>query len=125
MVQKNYPKKKPKPNFKGKKPVQTETPEVLRVRLPRGNESIGIVEARLGQGRLRVSCFDGKARVSRIPGRLKRKLWVREGDIVLVQPWEFGGDEKGDVIYKYRPAQIQWLKARGHIKEVTVDLEDF
>jgi len=125
MVQKNFPKKKPKPKFKGKRPAPTDAPIIMRVRLPRGNESIGLVENRLGQGRLRVSCFDGKARVCRIPGRLKRRLWVREGDIVLVQPWEFGGDEKGDVIYKYRPAQVQWLRTRGHIKEVTVDLEEF
>ncbi|MBT3985484.1 translation initiation factor eIF-1A [archaeon] len=123
MVQKNFPKKKPKPKFKGKGPQPA--PTLMRVRLPRGNESLGVVEARLGQGRLRVSCYDGKARVCRIPGRLKRRLWVREGDFILVQPWQFGGDEKGDVIYKYRPAQVQWLKKRGHIKEITVDLEDF
>jgi len=124
MVQKNFPKKKPKPKFKGK-PGQPQQPVIMRVRLPRGNEAIGVVESRLGQGRLRVSCYDGKSRVCRIPGRLKRRLWVREGDIVLVQPWEFGGDEKGDVIYKYRPAQVQWLRKRGHIKEITVDLEEF
>jgi translation initiation factor 1A len=123
MVQKNFPKKKPKPKFKGKGPQPA--PTIMRVRLPRGKESIGVVEARLGQGRLRVSCYDGHARVCRIPGRLKRRLWVRENDFVLVEPWEFGGDAKGDVIYKYRPAQVQWLKKRGHIKEVTVDLEDF
>ncbi|MAG78019.1 translation initiation factor eIF-1A [archaeon] len=123
MVQKNFPKKKPKPKFKGK--YVPQQPVVMRVRLPRGKETIGQVDARLGQGRLRVSCYDGHARVCRIPGRLKRRLWVREGDFVLVEPWEFGGNEKGDVIYKYRPAQVQWLKTRGHIKEVTVDLEDF
>lgn len=122
MVQKNFPKRRPQPRQHG--PPQ-EGQEIMRVRLPRGKEVIGVVESRLGQGRLRVSCYDGKSRVCRIPGRLKRTLWVRENDIVLVEPWEFGSDEKGDVIYKYRPAQVEWLRKHGHIKEVTLDLEEF
>jgi len=92
-------------------------PEVIRVRTPRGRQVIGIVESRLGGSRMRVRCFDGKSRVCRIPGRLKRTLWVREGNYVLVEPWELGGDEKGDVIYKYRPNQVEWLKRKGFIKE--------
>ncbi len=110
---------------KGSFTPPTGQEEFIRVKLPRGNQSIGVVEARLGGGRMRVRCFDGHTRVCRIPGRLKRSLWVREDNYVLVEPWEFGGEEKGDVIYKYRPAQVTWLKRKGHIKEVTVDLDDF
>ena len=89
--------------------------EISRVRIPRGNETIGILESRLGSSRTRVRCLDGKTRVCRIPGRLKRKLWVREGNVVLVEPWEYGGDEKGDIIFKYRPTQIAWLKRKEFI----------
>ena len=99
--------------------------EVMRVKLPRGTQSIGVVESRLGNGRMRVRCYDGKVRVCRIPGSMKRTLWVRENDIVLVEPWEYGGEDKGDVIYKYRPTQVEALKRKGLIKEVTVDLEEF
>lgn len=90
--------------------------EISRVRLPRGRQSIGILDQRLGASRMRVKCFDGKTRVCRIPGRLKRKLWLREGDYILVEPWELGGDDKGDIIFKYRAAQIAWLKQKGYIK---------
>jgi len=65
-----------------------------------------------------VKCLDGKTRVCRIPGRLKRRLWVREGDVVIVEPWEFSGDEKGDVVYKYSKAQIAFLKKKGHLKQI-------
>ena len=65
-----------------------------------------------------VRCFDGKTRICRIPGRLKRKLWVREGDLVIVEAWEFGGDDKGDIIFKYRPAQVAFLKSKGHLKQM-------
>ncbi|MBS3167039.1 translation initiation factor eIF-1A [Candidatus Woesearchaeota archaeon] len=97
--------------------------EISRVRIPRGNETIGILESRLGSSRTRVRCLDGKTRVCRIPGRLKRKLWVREGNVVLVEPWEYGGDEKGDIIFKYRPTQIAWLKRKEFIKELEVEEE--
>jgi len=98
--------------------------EIVRVRYPRGREVIGILKQRLGSSRMRVICMDGKTRICRIPGRMKRKLWVREGDILLIEPWEFGGDAKGDVVYKYRPNQIALLKKKGLIKEIE-DLEDF
>ena len=92
--------------------------EIRRVRLPRGNQAIGIVQQRLGGSRMRMVCLDGKTRICRIPGRLKRRLWVREGDIMLIQPWEFSGDEKGDVIFKYRKSQIDWLKKKGYLKKL-------
>ena len=65
---------------------------------------------------MRVRCLDGKTRICRIPGRLKRRLWVREGDIAIVEPWEFSGDDKGDIIYKYTDNQARWLKEKGHLK---------
>ncbi len=92
--------------------------DISRVKLPKGRQSIGILDQRLGASRMRVKCFDGKTRICRIPGRLKRKLWLREGDYILVEPWELGGDDKGDVIFKYRPAQVFWLKQKGYIKAV-------
>lgn len=100
---------------------QQEQEEIKRVKLPRGNQCFGIVDQRLGASRMRVRCLDAKTRICRIPGRLKRKLWVREGDLVLVEPWELGGDQKGDIIFKYRPTQIDYLKKTGQLKQ----LEEF
>ena len=92
--------------------------EIRRVKLPKGNQSIGILDQRLGASRMRVICLDGKIRLCRIPGRLKRRLWVRAGDIVLVEPWEFGGDKKGDIIFKYRQTQVSWLRRKGYLKKL-------
>ena len=100
------------------------TPEVVtRVRLPRSPETLGIVEQRMGGSRMKVRCFDGKTRLCRIPGRLKKNLWVRERNIVIIEPWEFGGDEKGDVIYKYRPNQVEFLRKKGHLDTLDVSEE--
>ena len=73
---------------------------------------------------MRVRCMDGKTRICRIPGRLKRKIWVQEGDTLLVEPWELGGDEKGDIIFKYKSNQIEWLKSHGFLKKLD-NIEEF
>ena len=98
--------------------------EISRIVVPRGRETYGIIEQRLGGSRMRVRCLDGKTRVCRIPGRLTRKLWVREGDVVVVEPWEYSGNEKGDIIYKYTPTQLSFLKKRGHLKQLE-EFEEF
>ncbi len=96
--------------------VQEIQEEIRRIKLPRGNECFGVVQQRVGGSRMLIKCLDGKTRNCRIPGRLKRRLWVREGDIVIVEPWEFSGDVKGDITFKYRPTQVEWLKKNGHLK---------
>lgn len=98
--------------------------EISRIKLPRGNQTFGLLDERLGGSRMRIRCLDGKVRICRIPGRLKRRLWVRPGDIVIVQPWEFSGDEKGDLVYKYTPTQVHFLKRKGYLKAIE-DMDEF
>ncbi len=96
-----------------------EEQEVIRVRLPRNKEVLGIVQQRLGGSRMRVLCLDNRERICRIPGRLRRALWVREEDVVIVEPWELGGDQKGDIVYKYKSkAEVAFLKKRGYLKNL-------
>ena len=98
--------------------------ELSHVKLPRNTQVFGIIDQRLGGTRMRVRCLDGKLRLCRIPGRFKRRLWIREGDTVLVEPWELTGDKRGDVIYKYTRAQVQFLKKRGVLKQIQ-EFEEF
>ena len=96
---------------------QEEEPQVVtRVKLPKNNEVIGVIEQRLGGNKMMVSCLDGKSRNCRVPGRLKRELWLRPGDVVIIELWELD-KEKGDVIFKYRPNQVEWLKEKGYLKK--------
>ncbi len=95
-----------------------ELPQVItRVRLPQGREVMGIVEQRVGGSRMIVRCFDGISRNCRVPGRLRRSLWLREGDLVIIEPWEFD-NEKGDILFKYNPSQVDWMKRRGYLKNI-------
>lgn len=99
------------------KPQQNNSEEqkITRAPLPKGEEVIGIVEQRLGGNKMFVNCLDGKTRNCRVPGRLKRKLWLRPGDVVIIQPWDLD-KEKGDIILKYKPNQIEWLKRKGYLE---------
>lgn len=101
---------------KFKKPRKPEGEVFERVRLPRGKEVLGVLEQRVGGSRILIKCFDGKTRNCRVPGRLKRRLWLREGDIVLVMPWEHQSETKGDVIFKYTKTAAAWLKRKGYVK---------
>jgi translation initiation factor 1A len=38
----------------------------------------------LGNGRLEAMCFDGVKRLCHIRGKLRKKVWINQSDIVLV-----------------------------------------
>jgi len=92
--------------------------ELVRVRTPRerDGEVFGIIIQMLGHDRVRIRCEDGHIRIGRIPGRFKKRVWMRVGDTVIITPWEFQTDEKCDVVYRYRNNEIEWLKKRGILK---------
>jgi translation initiation factor 1A len=83
-----------------------------RVRLPRGEQKIGIIVSRLGGNRMEVKTTDGKLVNCRVPGRFKRSMWLRPKDIVMIEPWELD-KEKADVVFKYTSSQIIQLRKRG------------
>ena len=115
-----------KKTFGKKKKIKGQIPpgeEIVRVRVPKEREIIGVCETRLGGSKMIVRCLDGKTRNCRIPGRLKRHLWIREGDVLLIEPWELSADDKGDVVFKYKPIQVQALKKKGLLK--TLESEEF
>ncbi|MDR2873165.1 MAG: translation initiation factor eIF-1A [Methanobrevibacter sp.] len=91
------------------------TQEFKRVRTPRKGEIPGIVEQIMGHGKLKVRCADKKIRMGRIPGKMKKRIWIREGDIILVKPWPFQSDEKSDVIWRYTKTESNWLERKGYL----------
>jgi translation initiation factor 1A len=100
--------------------MSREQMEVARIRMPRKGEVLGIIEQMLGADRLRVRCEDGHTRICRIPGRLRKRVWMHPGDLVLVKPWIVQTDVRADIAYRYTSTQANWLKRKGHVK---LDLE--
>lgn len=86
--------------------------QTTRARMPKNEQFIGVVEKRLGGSRMNIKGVDGRQIMARVPGRAKKFLWIREGDIVLLEPWELDKD-KADLIYKYKPNEIKQLEKKG------------
>lgn len=72
----------------------------------------------LGNGRLEAFCFDGKTRLAHIRGKMRKKQWVNQGDIILLGLREFQ-DGKADVIHKYQPDEARRLQTQGEIPNNT------
>jgi translation initiation factor 1A len=70
----------------------------------------------LGNGRLEAQCIDGVKRLCHIRGKMRKKVWVNPGDIILLGLREFQ-DEKADVIMKYMADEARTLKAYGELPE--------
>mmetsp|Transcript_11216 Transcript_11216/g.34345 ORF Transcript_11216/g.34345 Transcript_11216/m.34345 type:complete len:141 (+) Transcript_11216:146-568(+) len=76
------------------------------------------VKKMLGNGRCEAVCFDGRQRLCHIRGKMRKKVWVNTGDVVLVGLREFQ-DEKADIIMKYTPDEARNLKIYGEIPDST------
>ena len=79
-------------------------------------QEYGQIMRLLGNGRVEVNCFDGMKRICTIRGRMRNRVWINAGDIILVSLREFG-DEKADVIHKYYPEEAYELQDLGEIPE--------
>jgi translation initiation factor 1A len=97
----------------------TEEMGEIRVRYPKEGEFLGVVEEKMGGAHFRVLCTDDKIRLCRIPGAKKRSLWIDLNMIVLVRPWEAQPDDRGDIIAKYRDQEINELKKRGLLGNIS------
>ena len=103
------------------------SPGKIRVKLPNGGKQRGelgykgemfaLAEEILGGRRVTVLCADGETRMARIPGKMRRRQWVREGDLIIVWPWDFQ-DSKADVKHRYTKTQAMYLSRKQVLPEV-------
>jgi len=70
----------------------------------------------LGNGRLNAVCFDGVVRLCHIRGKLRKKVWINQGDIILIGLRDYQ-DSKADVILKYNADEARNLKNYGELPE--------
>ncbi|KAI8332611.1 nucleic acid-binding protein, partial [Chlamydoabsidia padenii] len=82
-----------------------------------GQEYAQVVKM-LGNGRLEAQCFDGVKRLAHIRGKMRKKVWINQGDIILLSLREYQ-DDKADVIQKYTPEEARQLKSYGELPDTT------
>jgi translation initiation factor 1A len=70
----------------------------------------------LGDSRLEVKCADGVTRMGFIRGSMKKRVWIGQGDIILIALREYEKD-KCDIILKYTPEEVVDLKNNNQLPE--------
>ncbi|HZY46771.1 MAG TPA: translation initiation factor eIF-1A [Candidatus Bathyarchaeia archaeon] len=98
----------------GKRKVLSEA-NLSEMLTPGPGQLYGTVKNLLGYDRVLVECTDGVTRVCRIRGKMKRRVWIKMGDTVLVAPWDFQQD-RGDIMFRYTQGQVESLRRSGQLK---------
>ena len=121
-------KKNKKQQKKGRKTgVRPDEAEVIpsRIKMPdrRMGEMFGRVVDILGNDRMEIFAEDGKHYIGRIRGKIKKRVWIRKGDLVVINPWDWATetkDERGkcEITWRYMKNEISWLSRNKRIPEM-------
>lgn len=88
-------------------------PPVYELKLPKDNEVVGVVVQAVGASKFKIRCSDSFERICSIPGRLRRRFWIKENDLVLVKPWVVQSNERGDIVWRYSIGDRDRLRDKG------------
>jgi len=105
-----------------KRRVQLSDEELVsRIRLPRRNdgEMFAIATQLHGTNQIRALCEDKQERMCRIPGKLKKRVWIREGDLIVIKLWDFQ-PIKADIVWRYLGVQKSHLEKKGLLKNLPI-----
>lgn len=103
-------KKKFKKSWTGKEVVRAK-------RLPRKDEQYAVAREALGGSRFSVLCDDGLTRKMRMPGKFKKRMWVRVNDLIIIKPWVVQSDKKCDLVYRFLPPERRWIYNNKRVKK--------
>ena len=105
------PKKKKKgKNAKSKNVVKAKR-ELL---FAEDMQEYAVIDKLLGDRRVTLTLIDGTNKMGIIPGRFRKRNWMKPGNLVLVSAREFQ-DSKLDIIHKYNDEEKKKLKGYGEI----------
>ena len=111
-------KKKKKQAKRGRGRGGYQPQEIVPTRIKMPNRRLGEMFARVvdiyGNDRMEVFCEDGKHRVGRIRGKIKKRVWIRKTDLVVINPWAFETEVidklgKCEISWRYTKSEISWL----------------
>ena len=86
-------------------------------------QEYALVSKMLGSSRIECVCADQRKRICLIRGKMKNRVWIRAGDLVLISLREDLEEDKGDVIMKYTHDEFKDLKKEGELPD-TLKMED-
>lgn len=99
------------------KEQKKESPRNLRLPKRDEGEMFAIVKKMHGTDQVTAMCEDGEKRMCRIPGKMKKRIWIREGDLIIVKIWSFQ-PSKADIAWRYLGGQKNLLKRKGYLDKL-------
>ncbi len=98
---------------------QKRQAEIRKIHLPKKEnlEQFGLITQLVGGFHIKALCEDGKERICRIPGKMKKRIWMRLNDIVIVKLWDFQLD-KADIVWRFTEVQSHHLKNKGYLQKL-------
>ena len=101
--------------------AQMQEEQMRKLRLPRRDnlEMFGLVIQLHGASQIKVLCEDGTERNCRIPGKMKKRTWVKLRDVVIIRLWDFQ-PSKADIVWRFLGVQSEHLKRRGLLTKLPV-----
>ena len=116
-------KKKQVKRGKGYRPPEEIVPSKIKMPTRRLGEMFARVVDIYGNDRMEVFCEDGKHRVGRIRGKIKKRVWIRKGDLVVISPWDWETEVKNklgkcEITWRYLKSEISWLTRNRRIPSI-------
>ena len=92
-----------------------------RLKFPKRDEyeQFALVTQLMGASQVRALCEDKQERMCRIPGKMRKRVWIRVNDVVIVRLWDFQ-PIKADIVWRFLGNQVEWMKRKGYLKDVPV-----
>jgi translation initiation factor 1A len=87
------------------------------------NEILGVVTEIFGGEHMAVKAEDGQVYMGVIRGKIKKRMWTRLGDMVIIVPWDFeskpkeGKKPKAHIVWRYTRTQQTWLENHGYVSD--------
>ncbi len=97
---------------KGKK--EDDSDEKRELVIKDVGQEYAMVEQMMGDCRVKAKCCDNIERECHIRGKMRKKVWISKGDIILVSVRDFEPD-KADVILKYSANEARKLQEYGQL----------
>ena len=88
----------------------------LKNLLKESGQEYAFVEKTLGSCRFNLLCWDKNKRLGLVRGKMRKRVWINRGEMVLVGLRDFQ-DDKCDIIQKYTPDQVNKLIKKKEFNE--------
>lgn len=104
------------PGGKGHRKAKASSGKTNELVFAEEHSSYAFVRENNGGGHFRILCDDNTERMGVLRGSMRKRVWVRRGDIVLVTLREYE-DSKADIVHKYNSSEVLRLSSMKQIPE--------